>query len=219
MHAFACMHTCIHAFACMHVFYLGLKMHACGCFCLQMQAFANMYVHACMRLHAQYAFTHVCIQVHFHVKAHAEAFFTACICMHLFCMHLFCMHGFVCCNCLRLFVCVQSLCTVIPLRNFLLLLDLSNKQKFNAVLKTLSELMRKIFNRKNFKGIVSPHEFLQVFLYALLFILFSFFVSLYSFLFPFYSIFIPFPPFLFLCIPFFYLFIRCLAICFACFSF
>ena len=57
---------------------------------------------------------------------------------------------------------VQSLCTVIPLRNFLLLLDLSHKQKFNAVVKTLSELMRKIFNRRNFKGIVSPHEFLQV---------------------------------------------------------
>ncbi|CDJ58164.1 ubiquitin carboxyl-terminal hydrolase, putative [Eimeria maxima] len=58
-------------------------------------------------------------------------------------------------------VVIQSLCTVIPLRNFLLLLDLSDKQKFNAVLKTLSELMRKIFNRRNFKGIVSPHEFLQ----------------------------------------------------------
>ncbi|OEH79031.1 ubiquitin carboxyl-terminal [Cyclospora cayetanensis] len=58
-------------------------------------------------------------------------------------------------------VVIQSLCTVIPLRNFLLLLDLSHKQKFNAVVKTLSELMRKIFNRRNFKGIVSPHEFLQ----------------------------------------------------------
>ncbi|KAL8426654.1 hypothetical protein Efla_005911 [Eimeria flavescens] len=58
-------------------------------------------------------------------------------------------------------VVIQSLCTIIPLRNFLLLLDLSHKQKFNAVLKTLSELMRKIFNRRNFKGIVSPHEFLQ----------------------------------------------------------
>lgn len=58
-------------------------------------------------------------------------------------------------------VVIQSLCTIIPLRNFLLLLDLSHKQRFNAVLKTLSELMRKIFNRRNFKGIVSPHEFLQ----------------------------------------------------------
>eukprot|EP01071_Lankesteria_metandrocarpae_P012880 Lankesteria_metandrocarpae@DN6369_c0_g1_i1.p1 len=58
-------------------------------------------------------------------------------------------------------VVVQMLCQVIPLRNKLLLLDLSRKLIPDPVLLTLSELVRKIFNPKNFKGIVSPHEFLQ----------------------------------------------------------
>ncbi|PFH31607.1 putative ubiquitin specific protease 39 isoform 2 [Besnoitia besnoiti] len=58
-------------------------------------------------------------------------------------------------------VIIQALCTVIPLRNWLLLLDLSNVQNYDAVLQALGELMRKIFNARNFKGIVSPHEFLQ----------------------------------------------------------
>lgn len=56
---------------------------------------------------------------------------------------------------------IQSLCAVIPLRNWLLLLDLSHVQNYDPVLQTLGELMRKIFNARNFKGIVSPHEFLQ----------------------------------------------------------
>nr|CAJ20366.1 ubiquitin carboxyl-terminal hydrolase, putative [Toxoplasma gondii RH] len=56
---------------------------------------------------------------------------------------------------------IQSLCTVVPLRNWLLLLDLSHVQNYDPVLQTLGELMRKIFNARNFKGIVSPHEFLQ----------------------------------------------------------
>eukprot|EP01069_Polyplicarium_translucidae_P001929 Polyplicarium_translucidae@DN1860_c0_g1_i1.p1 len=58
-------------------------------------------------------------------------------------------------------VVVQILCNVIPLRNALLLLDLSSKQRPDPLLLTLSELVRKIFNVRNFKGIVSPHEFLQ----------------------------------------------------------
>ncbi|CEL97950.1 unnamed protein product [Vitrella brassicaformis CCMP3155] len=58
-------------------------------------------------------------------------------------------------------VVVQFLCQVIPLRNALLLLDLSHKQRPDPVLLNCSELLRKIFNPRNFKGIVSPHEFMQ----------------------------------------------------------
>lgn len=58
-------------------------------------------------------------------------------------------------------VVIQIICTIIPLRNKLLLLDLSTKQQPDPVLASLCELIRKIYNPKNFKGIVSPHEFLQ----------------------------------------------------------
>eukprot|EP00920_Eleutheroschizon_duboscqi_P000839 GHVT01002133.1.p1 GENE.GHVT01002133.1~~GHVT01002133.1.p1 ORF type:complete len:390 (-),score=51.72 GHVT01002133.1:3387-4556(-) len=58
-------------------------------------------------------------------------------------------------------VVIQVLCVTSALRNGLMLLDLSYRQSPDPVLTTLSELLRKIYNPKNFKGIVSPHEFLQ----------------------------------------------------------
>lgn len=58
-------------------------------------------------------------------------------------------------------VVIQLLCNVIPLRNFLLLMDLSHQQSPDPVSLRLGELVRKIHNPNNFKGIVSPHEFLQ----------------------------------------------------------
>ncbi|KAF8823109.1 putative ubiquitin specific protease 39 isoform 2, partial [Cardiosporidium cionae] len=58
-------------------------------------------------------------------------------------------------------VIVQIVCKITPLRNSLLLLDLSLKQNPDVVLLSLGELIRKMYNPKNFKGIVSPHEFLQ----------------------------------------------------------
>uniref|UniRef100_A0A0G4H6B8 USP domain-containing protein n=1 Tax=Chromera velia CCMP2878 TaxID=1169474 RepID=A0A0G4H6B8_9ALVE len=58
-------------------------------------------------------------------------------------------------------VVIQLLLQVTPVRNNLLLMDFDNIQKPDPVLLSLSELSRKIFNPKNFKGIVSPHEFLQ----------------------------------------------------------
>lgn len=59
-------------------------------------------------------------------------------------------------------VVIHAICSVIPLRNKLLLLDIDKVQPPDAVLTTLVGLIRKIYNKKNFKGIVSPHEFLQV---------------------------------------------------------
>lgn len=56
---------------------------------------------------------------------------------------------------------MQALCCVGSLRNYLLLLDVKKVQPPDPIITTLSELIRKIFNTKNFKGIVSPHEFLQ----------------------------------------------------------
>ncbi|CDR94203.1 u4/u6.u5 tri-snRNP-associated 65 kDa protein, putative [Babesia bigemina] len=58
-------------------------------------------------------------------------------------------------------VIIQALCSVAPIRNHLLLLDVEVIQPPDNVITALVELVRKIFNPKNFKGIVSPHEFLQ----------------------------------------------------------
>ncbi|SCP03283.1 U4/U6.U5 tri-snRNP-associated protein 2, putative [Plasmodium malariae] len=57
-------------------------------------------------------------------------------------------------------VVIQLLCTIIPIRNVLLLYK--NKQNIaKNLIVVLSELIKKIYNPKNFKGVVSPHEFLQ----------------------------------------------------------
>ncbi|AFZ80655.1 ubiquitin carboxyl-terminal hydrolase, putative [Theileria equi strain WA] len=58
-------------------------------------------------------------------------------------------------------VIIQMFCCIVPLRNKLLLMDVERVQPPDAVLSTLVELVRKNFNPHNFKGIVSPHEFLQ----------------------------------------------------------
>ncbi|KAF4749172.1 hypothetical protein FOZ62_000678 [Perkinsus olseni] len=59
-------------------------------------------------------------------------------------------------------VVVQILQQVTPLRNALL----TKKQDLDVsrtdVTEALAELFRKTYNAKNFKGVVSPHEFLQV---------------------------------------------------------
>jgi U4/U6.U5 tri-snRNP-associated protein 2 len=52
---------------------------------------------------------------------------------------------------------VHSLCAVVPLRNHFLLL----KRAENELAVAFAELMRKICNPQSFKGITSPHEFLQ----------------------------------------------------------
>ncbi|SBS88108.1 U4/U6.U5 tri-snRNP-associated protein 2, putative [Plasmodium ovale] len=57
-------------------------------------------------------------------------------------------------------VIIQLLCCIIPIRNVLLLYE--NKQNIaKNLIIVLSELIKKIYNPKNFKGVVSPHEFLQ----------------------------------------------------------
>ncbi|KAK1443627.1 ubiquitin carboxyl-terminal hydrolase like protein [Babesia gibsoni] len=58
-------------------------------------------------------------------------------------------------------VVIQALCCISTIRNYLLLLDVGRIQPPDPVITTLVELVKKIFNTKNFKGIVSPHEFLQ----------------------------------------------------------
>eukprot|EP00933_Yihiella_yeosuensis_P081375 TRINITY_DN94979_c0_g1_i1.p1 TRINITY_DN94979_c0_g1~~TRINITY_DN94979_c0_g1_i1.p1 ORF type:complete len:515 (-),score=102.08 TRINITY_DN94979_c0_g1_i1:120-1664(-) len=58
-------------------------------------------------------------------------------------------------------VIIQCLCTVIPIRNFLLGYQPPAEKKSDPVLNTLAELMRKMYNPRNFKGLVSPHEFFQ----------------------------------------------------------
>ncbi|GIX63198.1 ubiquitin specific protease 39 isoform 2, putative [Babesia caballi] len=58
-------------------------------------------------------------------------------------------------------VVIQAICSVASLRNYLLLLETEKIQPPDHVITSLVELVRKIFNPKNFKGIVSPHEFLQ----------------------------------------------------------
>jgi len=57
-------------------------------------------------------------------------------------------------------VIVQCICHIIPLRNFLLQYRTPEVNP-DSVLSTLADLMRKIYSPKNFKGIVSPHEFFQ----------------------------------------------------------
>jgi U4/U6.U5 tri-snRNP-associated protein 2 len=58
-------------------------------------------------------------------------------------------------------VVVQCLCVVIPLRNFLLAYQPPKEKKRDPVLSCLAELLRKMYNGRNFKGLVSPHEFYQ----------------------------------------------------------
>jgi len=58
-------------------------------------------------------------------------------------------------------VVVQMLCQIIPLRNYLLAYQPPKERKRDPVLSTLAELTRKMYNPKNFKGLVSPHEFYQ----------------------------------------------------------
>merc|ERR1719235_108426 len=58
-------------------------------------------------------------------------------------------------------VVVQCLCQVIPLRNFLLAYEPPKERKKDPVLSSLADLVRKMYNPRNFKGLVSPHEFYQ----------------------------------------------------------
>lgn len=58
-------------------------------------------------------------------------------------------------------VVVQCLCQVIPLRNMLLGYHAPKEKKPDPVLSSLADLMRKMYNPRNFKGLVSPHEFYQ----------------------------------------------------------
>jgi U4/U6.U5 tri-snRNP-associated protein 2 len=58
-------------------------------------------------------------------------------------------------------VIIQLICVVIPLRNYLLGYQPPTERKPDPVLRTLAELLRKMYNPRNFKGLVSPHEFFQ----------------------------------------------------------
>jgi len=58
-------------------------------------------------------------------------------------------------------VIVQCLCMVVPLRNFLLGYEAPKEKKRDPVLSSVAELLRKMYNPRNFKGLVSPHEFYQ----------------------------------------------------------
>mmetsp|Transcript_113431 Transcript_113431/g.366970 ORF Transcript_113431/g.366970 Transcript_113431/m.366970 type:complete len:514 (-) Transcript_113431:58-1599(-) len=58
-------------------------------------------------------------------------------------------------------VIVQVLCQVVPLRNYLLAYEPPKERKQDPVLSTLADLLRKMYNPRNFKGLVSPHEFYQ----------------------------------------------------------
>lgn len=58
-------------------------------------------------------------------------------------------------------VVVQCICQVIPLRNFLLAYEPPKERKKDPVLSSLAETVRKMYNPRNFKGLVSPHEFYQ----------------------------------------------------------
>ncbi|KJP88204.1 hypothetical protein AK88_02151 [Plasmodium fragile] len=57
-------------------------------------------------------------------------------------------------------VIIQLVCSIIPLRNFFLVFE-NKKYVTKNIVSSLSELIKKIFNPRNFKGVVSPHEFLQ----------------------------------------------------------
>jgi len=59
---------------------------------------------------------------------------------------------------------IQSLCRIPPLRDFFLLYNEKGDIKedlMGRLTQTFAELIRKIWNAKNFKGQVSPHELLQ----------------------------------------------------------
>ncbi len=59
-------------------------------------------------------------------------------------------------------VVVQALNRVVPLRNYLLQFDPQTRAaKADPVTNTFAGLFRKVWNTQNFKGIVSPHEFIQ----------------------------------------------------------
>ncbi|KYN96971.1 putative U4/U6.U5 tri-snRNP-associated protein 2 [Plasmodium gaboni] len=57
-------------------------------------------------------------------------------------------------------VIIQLICSIIPIRNTLLLYEYKENIAKNIIV-VLSELIKKIYNPRNFKGVVSPHEFLQ----------------------------------------------------------
>ncbi|XP_062160357.1 uncharacterized protein LOC133867622 isoform X3 [Alnus glutinosa] len=57
-------------------------------------------------------------------------------------------------------VTIQSLMRVTPLRNFFLIRE-NYKQSKSSLVHRFGELTRKIWHARNFKGQVSPHEFLQ----------------------------------------------------------
>lgn len=62
-------------------------------------------------------------------------------------------------------VCIQALARITPIRNFFLQAD--NYQACKSVLvQRFGELLRKIWNTRNFKGQVSPHEFMQAVMQA-----------------------------------------------------
>jgi U4/U6.U5 tri-snRNP-associated protein 2 len=58
-------------------------------------------------------------------------------------------------------VIVQLICQVIPLRSMLLAYESPKEKKKDPVLSSLADLVRKMYNPRNFKGLVSPHEFYQ----------------------------------------------------------
>mmetsp|Transcript_4482 Transcript_4482/g.9640 ORF Transcript_4482/g.9640 Transcript_4482/m.9640 type:complete len:537 (-) Transcript_4482:876-2486(-) len=62
-------------------------------------------------------------------------------------------------------VCVQILCRISPIRDFFLIPD--NYAGCRSVLvQRFGELLRKVWNTRNFKGQVSPHEFMQAVMVA-----------------------------------------------------
>ena len=56
--------------------------------------------------------------------------------------------------------CIFEKCIFENRGNFLLQYE-KPKRGGDPVLTTLADLIRKLFNARNFKGLVSPHEFLQ----------------------------------------------------------
>mmetsp|Transcript_43283 Transcript_43283/g.70062 ORF Transcript_43283/g.70062 Transcript_43283/m.70062 type:complete len:514 (+) Transcript_43283:47-1588(+) len=58
-------------------------------------------------------------------------------------------------------VIIQMLCIVTPLRNMLLAYQPPTERKKDPVISSLADLLRKMYNPRNFKGLVSPHEFYQ----------------------------------------------------------
>mmetsp|Transcript_23610 Transcript_23610/g.42677 ORF Transcript_23610/g.42677 Transcript_23610/m.42677 type:complete len:505 (-) Transcript_23610:43-1557(-) len=58
-------------------------------------------------------------------------------------------------------VVIQMLCAVTPIRNMLLAWQPPPERKPDPVMLTFAQLFRKMYNQRNFKGLVSPHEFYQ----------------------------------------------------------